>query len=371
MATTSKQVTALAEARGVSREEAKASMRDDASILGEMLDRMNVLEAKQSRPSPVKLQTWEEIERFAVKAARSGMVPKDFVGKEDAICIAVQMGSELGLPPMQSLQNIAVVNGRPSIWGDAMPALCRASGVVRSIREWHDGEGDNLMFYCEAIRKDDLNPVVGKFGVLDAKRAGLWKETPQIQKRGRDGSTYMADSGPWYSYPHRMLQMRARGFALRDAFPDVLRGLLSAEEAADIPFEATGLTPRVEPETRPQRDPAVVARMMDNYDAGKIAAEVQKELDEPLTWLEQLEDKLEAEPNGTKRLKLLDTELALAPSKDDAEAVAGLPCVAVTYESAPDLIKQRINDMLRKAVARFDVAQEPDFMAADNEATAP
>ena len=36
----------------------------------------------------------------------------------------------------------------------------------------------------------------------------------------------------------RMMQMRARGFALRDAFPDVLKGLISAEEAADYPDEA-------------------------------------------------------------------------------------------------------------------------------------
>ena len=32
--------------------------------------------------------------------------------------------------------------------------------------------------------------------------------------------------------------MRARGFALRDAFPDVLKGLITAEEAADFPDEA-------------------------------------------------------------------------------------------------------------------------------------
>src|ERR1700722_384836 len=247
MTTSSKQITRVAAERGITRDEAKAEMQEDASILNDVLNRMETIEARQSRPSPVHLKSWEEIERFAEKAARSGMVPKDFIGKADAICIAIQMGSELGLPPMQALQNIAVVNGRPSIWGDAMPALCRASGVVRSIREWSDGDGDNLMFYCEAIRKDDPNPVRGKFGVLDAKRAGLWKETPTVTRRGRDGSSYQADSGPWYSYPHRMLQMRARGFCLRDAFPDVLRGLISAEEAADMPFEATGVTPRVEP----------------------------------------------------------------------------------------------------------------------------
>lgn len=363
--TTSKQITATAEARGATREEVKASMRDDASVLRDVMDRMGALEAKQSRPSPVKLQTWEEIERFAQKAARSGMVPRDFVGKEDAICIAVQMGSELGLPPMQSLQNIAVVNGRPSIWGDAMPALCRASGVVRSIREWSEGEGDYLTFHCEAIRKDDPNPVTGKFSVLDAKRAGLWKETPKTMKRGRDGQ-YEVDSGPWYSYPHRMLQMRARGFALRDAFPDVLRGLISAEEAADIPFETTGLTPRPEPRHEP------VAPKVE-YDAGKaamdVAKEVAAELDQrELSWLEQLDERLSAEPNGTKWLKLFDAEMAHVPGKEDAESVAGLQSVAAAYEKAPDMIRDRINAIMRKAIARFEAPPEPDFISGEVEA---
>ena len=42
-------------------------------------------------------------------------------------------------------------------------------------------------------------------------------------------------SGPWKSYPDRMLKMRARGFALRDVFADALGGMISAEEANDYP----------------------------------------------------------------------------------------------------------------------------------------
>jgi hypothetical protein len=212
------------------------------SLLQDILNRVDAIGVAQSRPSPVRLRSWEEIERFAEKAAKSGMVPKDYIGKADAICIAVQMGSELGLAPMQALQNIAVINGRPSIWGDAIPGLCRASGKCRSIREWHEGEGETLTYFCEAIRTDDPRPVIGRFSVEDAKRANLWKTEAKIQKMGRDGP-YEVDAGPWYSYPQRMLQQRARGFALRDAFPDVLKGLMPAEEAQDsIPFEATGLS---------------------------------------------------------------------------------------------------------------------------------
>ena len=224
------------------RQTAAATDAEPASLLRDILSRVDAIGVAQQRPSPIHLKTWEEIERFAEKAARSGMVPKDYAGKADAICIAVQMGSELGLAPMQALQNIAVINGRPAIWGDAMLGLCQASPKCQSIREWSEGEGDALTFYCEAIRHGDPTPKLGRFSVADAKQAGLWKDGPKTKKMGRDGP-YEVDSGPWWSYPLRMLQMRARGFGLRDAFADVLKGLISAEEARDIPFEATGLTP--------------------------------------------------------------------------------------------------------------------------------
>lgn len=149
------------------------------------------------------------------------MVPK---GLETAtqIVVAMQLGAELGLQPLTSLQNIAVINGRPSLWGDAMLAVCRASGLFMEadFLEETVGEGDTLTAVC-TVRRNGGNKTVRRFSVAMAKRAGLW---------GRQG--------PWQQYPERMLQMRARSYALRDAFSDVLKGLLTAEEVRDIPLEA-------------------------------------------------------------------------------------------------------------------------------------
>lgn len=211
----------------------------------------------------IRPQTFGELMQFAEMAAKSGMVPKDYIGKPENIFLAVQMGSELGLAPMQSLANIAIVNGRASVWGDALPGLCRQSGVCQSIREWTEGDDDNMVAYCEAIRVGSA-PVVQSFSVADAKRANLWKTEPKTKRQGRDGS-YEVDSGPWYSYPKRMLQMRARGFALRDAFPDVLRGLISAEEARDIPpDDFKGTTINAEPMAAGQQiNDAIPERVMD------------------------------------------------------------------------------------------------------------
>jgi hypothetical protein len=219
----SKQITRVAEERGISRDEAKSAI-----IRGEI--------TFPPRPRPVLVpQTFDQLVIFANMAANSGMVPKDYVGNPEAVMVAVQMGSELGLSPMQSLRNIACINGRPSVWGDALPGLCRQSGQCKDIVEWMEGIGDDMTAYCRATRVG-CEPITQTFSVADAKRAGLWKDTPKTTKHGKNGS-YEVDSGPWYSYPKRMLQMRARGFALRDAFPDVLGGLISAEEARDIPTD--------------------------------------------------------------------------------------------------------------------------------------
>jgi len=164
--------------------------------------------------------TITEAMEFSKMLADSSMVPRAYQGKPQDIMVCVQWGMELGLAPMQALQNIAVINGKPSVYGDAMMALVQASPVCEDVQEYFEAEGTpNPVAVCIAKRKG-RKEVVAKFSVEDAKRAGLWGK-----------------QGPWSAYPKRMMQMRARGFALRDAFPDVLKGLISAEEAQDYPSE--------------------------------------------------------------------------------------------------------------------------------------
>ena len=155
---------------------------------------------------------FEGLWRLSEIMAASGMMPKN-IERPETVFVAVQMGLEVGLSPMQAVQNIAVVNGRPTIWGDAMLGLVRGSGILASISEVTTGEGDATTAVCTVTRRDDTGETVGRFSVADAKRAGLWGK-----------------AGPWTNYPRRMLTMRARGFALRDKFPDVLKGLYAREE---------------------------------------------------------------------------------------------------------------------------------------------
>lgn len=161
-------------------------------------------------------QTMDEAIRFAEILASSSIVPKEYQGSPGNVLVAVQWGMEIGLQPLQAMQNIAVINGRPSIWGDAALALVRGSGQLEQIVEECDGQTAT----CTVTRRGEL-PTVRSFTMEEAKRAGL-----------------AGKQGPWTQYPRRMLQLRARAFALRDVFPDVLRGIGIAEEERDRPEAA-------------------------------------------------------------------------------------------------------------------------------------
>ena len=164
-------------------------------------------------PLPIVPRSMEEALTLARAVVASGMAPHGLETPE-ACLIAILHGLEVGLTPLSALQRIAVIDGRPTIWGDGAMALVRASGLCRSVREWIEGDApQDWTAYCEVLRRGESDPVTCRFGVEDARRAGLWGKP-----------------GPWSLYPRRMLQMRARAFALRDVFADVLGGLYLREE---------------------------------------------------------------------------------------------------------------------------------------------
>jgi len=153
-------------------------------------------------------QSIEEVFRLAQAVSISGLAPRD-LNTPEKITVAIMTGLELGLPPMFSLNKIAVINGRPTLWGDALPGLLWAKGF--KIREWIADE----VAHCEVTRPDG-EKIVRTFSPADAQKAGLKDK-----------------AGPWKQYPQRMLQMRARGFACRDGAADVLGGLYIKEEIED------------------------------------------------------------------------------------------------------------------------------------------
>lgn len=214
----------------------------------------------------------DETYRMATAISASGLAPNTLKSPEQ-VMVAIIAGAELGLPPFQSLQSFAVINGRPAIWGDGLIAVVRSQGF--KVREWMEGEGDQMIAYCEVTRPDNGEVIPGEFSVADAKKAGLWNKT-----------------GPWQTSPKRMLKMRARGFACRDGAADVLRGFQLREEVEDYQ-PIRDVTPRQGPDLAARlAAPADAEPSAEGFTAHHGEAQVE---DEPDT-IPLFEEANDAEP---------------------------------------------------------------------------
>jgi hypothetical protein len=183
--------------------------------------------AKTSGGFDLQPRDMDQAMRLAEMLANSGMVPKQYISNPQGTLVAMMMGNEIGLNPLQSLQNIAVINGKPSIYADALLALVQNHPKFGGHEETLDEK--TMTAYCTVWRKGDDKKHTVSFSQADAQQAGLWGK-----------------QGPWATYPKRMLMWRARGYALRDKFADALGGLITAEEARDIPEQDMGAAQRHE-----------------------------------------------------------------------------------------------------------------------------
>lgn len=206
--------------------------------------------------------------------SKTNLCPAQYKGKPAEIMIACQMGKDLGLTPFQSIQNIAVINGKASIYGDALISMCRKHPEFEDIKEYFEGDQQNRTAVCEVKRKGQSWYKV-TFSKKDAATAGL-----------------LDKPGPWKTYPDRMLKLRARGFALRDVFADAFGGVISREEAEDYPTNnerkvvnpmqnlednQTPVIDHKEPEEKPENEPSTAPEVdvigeeeMDVYTVHKI-----------------------------------------------------------------------------------------------------
>lgn len=177
----------------------------------------------KSPGTALAINSVSDLQQLAEMLFRGGLTPPgiDSPAKVFSVILA---GLEVGLAPTQALGSIMLTNGKLSIYGDGAMGLIRGSGLLESIKEWVDGEGDSRTGHCVAKRKGEEEREY-TFSVADANRAGLIERGKEKDTKGRR---------PWVAYQDRMLIARARGFLFRDVFPDVLRGLITFEEAQDM-----------------------------------------------------------------------------------------------------------------------------------------
>ena len=171
-------------------------------------------------PNGVELPDIDAMFRFAKCYLQSGLAPASYKNEQQLV-IAWARARELGIPYLQAVEGMSVINGRIGLMGDLALALAERSGELEDKRVRYTGEGDELTCFLELKRK-----------------GREWKQWSFSVKEARSAQIYDR-SAVWRQYPRRMTYYRALGFALRDEFGDVLRGMKTTEELQDYPEETT------------------------------------------------------------------------------------------------------------------------------------
>lgn len=305
---------------------------------------VSTLPALRERMSLAPTTISEALE-FSRMLAASSMVPKDYAGKPENVFVAIQMGMELGVAPMQALQNIAVINGRPAVWGDLALAICKAHSAWKGIVEKCDDKGA----ICIVSRHGEPD-VTQQFTQADAAKAGLWGK-----------------QGPWTQYPRRMMQMRARAFALRDQFPDALKGIGIAEEVSDYPPEKD-ITPPSESRSSTSKlrgalgiadkttgEVAPLARVQQLFDEAQDVAGLNAAV-EAAKSLTAEHEKIAA--NAAYKAAKARLTLASSAGADEASTASGSPAPASGNQGGPS--DAEIGDRIVRAT---DVEQLGEALA--------
>lgn len=265
-------------------------------------------------------QTIEEVFRLAKCIHASALAPAD-MNTPEKITVAIMTGLEIGLPPMFAIQKIAVINGRPSIWGDAVPALLWSKGF--KLREWIEGDGNDRIAHCEVTRPDGTK-IERTYSVKQAVKAGLWQTQERVKRKARDGGFYEKDNdSPWFRFQERMLPMRARGYASRDGAADALSGLYLTEELQSAPMR--DITPKQQDALEIPDDDEVAPKQLEtakteDVDLLSDADGFLLKLEEDIALCSSVEELNEVAESNSDMIARLPTEQKVKAAKMLAEA---------------------------------------------------
>lgn len=178
-----------------------------------------------------EMQRFEIAKRISRTLAASNLVPEAYRGRPNDVFVAINMGHELGMGEFQAIQSIAVIEGKPCLYGDGLIGVVRSSPKCVWIKETLSS--DEKIATCETQRLNEPHTISATYSMDDAVQAGIHMKFN------------------WKKHPKRMLQMRARAYCLRDAYPDILKGLGVVEEMQDHEDTPPPITQYALPEPAP------------------------------------------------------------------------------------------------------------------------
>lgn len=165
-------------------------------------------------------RTMDEAWEMATWFARSGMLPKHLIGKPSDILVTIAFGRELGLSPMQAIQDVYVVHGKPGVSADLAQALCISRPEV--CLYFQMVESNERIATFETHRKGNPTPTRLSYTVEEAKAAGLFK------------------NDVWSRFTARMLRNRAKSMLAKEVYPDLTKNVYDVDEVREIEMEQRG-----------------------------------------------------------------------------------------------------------------------------------
>lgn len=167
------------------------------------------------------IQQFENAQRIAKALASSALVPKEYQGQTGLAntLVAMEIAGRMNLSPLQVMQNLHIIHGRPSWSSQFIIAMINGCGRFTPLDYNVSGEGDSLSCFAYATEiatgKELRGPVVT---MAMAKREG-WAT--------KSGSK-------WQTMPDLMVRYRAAAFWGRLYVPEFLVGMKTQEEVVDI-----------------------------------------------------------------------------------------------------------------------------------------
>ena len=140
--------------------------------------------------------------QLADSLCRTQFVPENFRGKQGDTAAAIMMGKSLGMDPLNALQNLFVVRGRPGMYARTMHSL-----VLRAGHEVYRAAATEQAVTVRARRRGDTQ----------------WQEFTWTMDRAKKAG-YVGNQ-KYQTDPMGMLSAKALAEACRTIAPDVLTGI--------------------------------------------------------------------------------------------------------------------------------------------------
>lgn len=164
---------------------------------------------------------FESAQRMAKALASSSLVPKEYRGDVANCLIAMEVASRIGVSVLPAMQNLYIIQGKPSWSSSFLIASVNASGRFTPLRYEWAGEPGQPSWACraKARSKEDGEMCVGAWITWEMANKEGWTK--------KSGSK-------WLTMPEQMFQYRAAAFWQRAFCPEISIGFHTTEEVQDV-----------------------------------------------------------------------------------------------------------------------------------------